>query len=44
MYFYMNRKIWLEKKGSPQSHINECKFTNEREILNVSFDNFHVRF
>ncbi|XP_065052474.1 acylphosphatase-1-like isoform X1 [Rhopilema esculentum] len=36
-------KTWLRTKGSPQSHITDCKFSNEKVIDKLEFKEFLIR-
>ncbi|XP_059161047.1 acylphosphatase-2-like isoform X2 [Physella acuta] len=36
-------KIWLEKTGSPESHIDKCVFSNEKIVDKPSFSSFDIR-
>ncbi|XP_049518516.1 acylphosphatase-2-like isoform X2 [Dermacentor silvarum] len=38
-----NMKHWLSNVGSPQSVINSCKFTNEKTIDNLEFEQFSIK-
>ncbi|XP_071528372.1 acylphosphatase-2-like [Panulirus ornatus] len=37
-------KDWLQKTGSPSSHIERVEFKNEREIEDYSFKSFSVKY
>nr|KAF6482891.1 acylphosphatase 1 [Rousettus aegyptiacus] len=33
---------WLEKKGSPKSHIDRANFNNEKVILKLDYSDFQI--
>ena len=41
-HFFFDRKYWLRTKGSPQSRIDRCDFTQEKWITEPEFEFFEI--
>lgn len=37
-----DRKTWLQFTGSPKSCIDQCNFTDERDIQKLEYDDFTI--